>query len=415
LAQRLVFLGARASTSSSGLALRNVAISQAGLREINLAVNPGECVVITGPTGSGKSSLLLVATGLGNQLGLTTTGEITGPDHIGFVSQHARGQLFGPLVMDEIEPTESFGLGELMHTPIHHLSEGQAIQVNLIRELQKQPGLLILDEPFAGLDEKSASELVNHIRDYLQAGGSLLVAEHRPELLGSIVTQVYRLEGGKLQSGLAARDVVEIKREDAYLTRDEVLTFSATSIGFEDRVLVDSLELRLRQSEVVAVTGENGIGKTSLLNAIAKSTSDVLLVPEQVADFFVTTTLGAELDRADRIAQVVQGFTKANLESILGNLPPLDTHPRDLSAGTQLALAMAMQLSHKPKVLLIDEPARGFDVQTKSQVIATLECVRETGCAIVFASHDSELISKLANTVYRISNCQLKPVSGVMA
>jgi len=152
-----------------------------------------------------------------------------------------------------------------------------------------------------------------------------------------------------------------------------------------------------------------------LLNAIAKSTSDVLLVPEQVADFFVTTTLGAELDRADRIAQVVQGFTKANLESILGNLPPLDTHPRDLSAGTQLALAMAMQLSHKPKVLLIDEPARGFDVQTKSQVIATLECVRETGCAIVFASHDSELISKLANTVYRISNCQLKPVSGVMA
>jgi energy-coupling factor transport system ATP-binding protein len=317
--------------------------------------------------------------------------------------------------MDEIEPTESFGLGELMHTRIHHLSEGQAIQVNLIRELQKQPGLLILDEPFAGLDEKSASELVNHLRDYMQAGGSLLVAEHRPELLGSIATQVYRLEDGKLLSGVAARDVVESKREDAYLTSDEVLTFTATSIGFEDRVLVDSLELRLRQSEAVAVTGENGVGKTSLLNAIAKSTSDVLLVPEQVADFFITTTLGAELDRADRIAQVVQGFTKANLESILGNLPPLDTHPRDLSAGTQLALAMAMQLSHKPKVLLIDEPARGFDVQTKSQVIATLECVRETGCAIVFASHDSELISKLANTVYRISNCQLKPVSGVMA
>ena len=195
LAQRLVFLGARSSTSSSGLALRNVAISQAGLREVNVAVNPGDCVVITGPTGSGKSSLLLVATGLGNQLGLTATGEITGPDHIGFVSQHARGQLFGPLVMDEIEPTESFGLGELMHTPIHHLSEGQAIQVNLIRELQKQPGLLILDEPFAGLDEKSASELVSHLRDYLQAGGSLLVAEHRPELLGSIATQIYRLEG----------------------------------------------------------------------------------------------------------------------------------------------------------------------------------------------------------------------------
>ena len=104
---------------------------------------------------------------------------------------------------------------------------------------------------------------------------------------------------------------------------------------------------------------------------------------------------------------------QANLESILETLPSLDTHPRDLSAGTQLALAIAMQLSHKPKVLLIDEPARGFDAKTKSQVIATLECVRETGCAIVFASHDSDLISKLATTVYRIADKQLQRVSEV--
>jgi energy-coupling factor transport system ATP-binding protein len=152
-----------------------------------------------------------------------------------------------------------------------------------------------------------------------------------------------------------------------------------------------------------------------LLNAIAGSAPDVVLVPEQVSDFFVTTTLRAELDRADRIAKVREGFTQANLESILGEFPLLETHPRDLSAGTQLALAIAMQLSHRPKVLLIDEPARGFDAKTKSQIIETLECVRETGCAIVFASHDSDLISKLATTVYRISDQQLQRVSGVMA
>lgn len=139
------------------------------------------------------------------------------------------------------------------------------------------------------------------------------------------------------------------------------------------------------------------------------------MVPELVSDFFVTTSLGAELARADRIAKVETGFTRANLESILGELPELDTHPRDLSAGTQLALGIAMQLSHKPRILLIDEPAKGFDPQTKAQVVATLECVRETGCAVVFATHDHYLIEQLGATVYEISNAQLIKVGQVLA
>ena len=414
MAQRLI-LGARANNAHHALDLGNVSISEAGLSGINLKINAGECLVVTGVTGSGKSSLLLAATGFASELGLTVTGEISAPGHIGFVGQQARGQLFGPLVQDEIEPTESFGLEVKLSTPVHQLSEGEAIQVSLIRELQKHPDLLILDEPFSGLDSESAAELVNLLRGYLHDGGSLLIAEHRPELLEGVATEVSHLSGGKLLPGKLVNDVVRVKRQVAYLTSDEVLTFNSESIGFESRILVHGPHLRLRQSEVVAITGSNGVGKTSLLNAIAGSASEVVLVPERVSDFFVTTTLMAELDRADRIAKVAKGFTQANLESILETLPSLDTHPRDLSAGTQLALAIAMQLSHKPKVLLIDEPARGFDAKTKSQVIATLECVRETGCAIVFASHDPDLISKIATTVYRISDRQLQPVSEVLA
>lgn len=414
IAQRLILEPSR-GTTHKGLALRNVSIVEAGLSAVNLAVNAGDCLVITGVTGSGKSSLLLAATGVGSELGLSVTGEISVPVHIGFVGQQARGQLFGPLVKDEIRPTESFGLNAKLTAPIHQLSEGEAIQVSLIRELQKQPALLILDEPFSGLDSHSAVELVNLLRSYLQTGGSLLIAEHRPEMLEDLPTEVSHLHAGQLLPGKLENPVVPVKRQDAYLTSDEVLTFKVESIGFEGRVLVHGPQLRLRQSEVVAITGPNGVGKTSLLNAIADSTSEVVLVPERVGDFFVATTLRAELDRADRIAKVAKGVTQANLESILGELHSLDAHPRDLSAGTQLALAIAMQLSHKPKVLLIDEPARGFDAKTKSQVIETLECVRETGCAIVFASHDSDLISKLAATVYRIWDKQLQRVSEVMA
>ena len=415
IAQRLALSGPSQSERGVSLQLKDVSIAEAGLSEINVSITAGECLVVSGPTGSGKSSLLIAATGLASELGLSTKGQVQTPSPLGFVSQQAREQLFGPLVGDEIETTSDFGLDAKLETPVHLLSEGEAIQVSLIRELQKQPKLLILDEPFAGLDDQACNQLVSLLRNYLLGGGALLVAEHRPELLAAVTTSSLQILEGRLAPGNWSPETVKPARKTALLPRDEVFRFEAESIGFEQKVLVDKPVIKIRQSEVIAVTGANGAGKTSLLNAIEASSKDFALVPELVSDFFVSTTLEAELARADRIAKVDGGFTRANLEAILGFLPDLETHPRDLSAGTQLALAIAMQMSHKPKILLIDEPTKGFDPQVKSQAIATLECVQETGCAVVFATHDRQLIDQLATTVYEISNTELRQIGRVLA
>jgi energy-coupling factor transporter ATP-binding protein EcfA2 len=415
IGQRMVLANKTPGSKYLELKITDLAVEQAGLREINLGLSPGECMVVSGPTGSGKSSLLLAATGMAGQLGLAVSGEIQTPQVVGYLPQQAREQLFGPLVKDEIAPTNIFGLFSKMDLPVHQLSEGEAIQVSVVRELQKQPLLLILDEPFAGLDADATSELVELLANYLSVGGSLLVAEHRPELLASIATSTAHLAEGKLVAGNWKPSQTEAARKPALLAQDLVLSFQAPSIGYGDKTLITEPRLEVRQSAVIAITGRNAVGKTSLLNAIEIKSMDVAMVPELVSDFFVTTSLAAELARADHIAKVEAGFTRANLESILGELPELETHPRDLSAGTQSALAIAMQLSHKPRILLIDEPAKGFDPQTKAQVVATLECVRETGCAVVFATHDYGLIEQLGATVFEISNAQLIKVGQVMA
>ena len=415
IAQRLTLSNLTTSSSASGFLMKEVSISQAGLIGINLNLEPGECLVVSGPTGSGKSSLLIAATGLGSELGLTIAGEIQTPGQIGFVSQQVREQLFGPLVRDEISATDEFGLDAKLNHSVHHLSEGEAIQVSLIRELQRKPKLLILDEPLAGLDELACLALVSLLRRYLSEGGTLLVAEHRPELLAEITTRSGHILNGRLRPGDWSPKIVRQERKTALTPRDEVLRFEAKSIGYQDSVLIADPILAISQSEVIALTGANGVGKTTLLNAIEANSKDYLLIPELVSDFFVTTTLATELERADKVAKVERGFTRASLESILGYVPSLDIHPRDLSAGTQLALAIAMQLSHKPKILLIDEPVKGFDPQVKAQAVATLECVQETGCAVVFATHDLDLVEKLATTVYQISDAKLKPIGKVMA
>ncbi len=414
MAQRIALSGASRSQSDQ-LRMVDLSVAEAGLRSINITLEKGECLVISGPTGSGKSSLLLAATGLASELGLTLSGTLIAPNQIGYVAQRPRAQLFGPLVSDEIQPTTLFDLGEKINRPVHLLSEGEALQVSLVRELQKQPQLLILDEPYSGLDDLACQMLTGLLRDYQSSGGALLIAEHRPELLAEIATSNAHIRFGELHSGNQPCEFALGVRRPTLLTSDKVLNFAAESIGHPGKLLISSPRLLVHQSEIIAITGLNGAGKTSLLNAIESSCDFAVLVPELAADFFVTTSVKDELERADRIAKVEAGFTANNLISILGELPNLDTHPRDLSAGTQLALAISMQLSHKPKILLIDEPARGFDVQTKAQVVATLECVRETGCAVVFASHDSQLIEALATSVYSIANLELREIGRVLA
>jgi energy-coupling factor transporter ATP-binding protein EcfA2 len=415
MAQRIALSGANHHSHSDQLRMVDLSVVEAGLRSINITLEKGECLVISGPTGSGKSSLLLAATGLASELGLTLSGTLITPDQIGYVSQQPRAQLFGPLVSDEIQPTTLFELGEKINRPVHLLSEGEALQVSMVRELQKQPKLLILDEPYSGLDDLACQMLTGLLRDYQSSGGALLIAEHRPELLAEVATAEGHIRSGELHPGNQPCEFTSGIRRPTLLTSDKVLHFEVESIGHPGKLLISSPKLSVHQSEIIAITGLNGAGKTSLLNAIESSCDFAVLVPELAADFFVTTSVNDELERADRIAKVEAGFTANNLISILGELPNLDTHPRDLSAGTQLALAISMQLSHKPKILLIDEPARGFDAQTKAQVVATLECVRETGCAVVFASHDSQLIEALATSVYSIANLELREIGRVLA
>ncbi|MEL0237237.1 MAG: AAA family ATPase, partial [Aquiluna sp.] len=93
----------------------------------------------------------------------------------------------------------------------------------------------------------------------------------------------------------------------------------------------------------------------------------------------------------------------------------LETHPLDLSAGKQLALATAMQLSHKPAVLLMDEPVRGLDPRSRELMAETIRCVQETGCAVVLTTHDLKFAGELADRVFEISSQRLRQLAKVSA
>jgi energy-coupling factor transport system ATP-binding protein len=103
----------------------------------------------------------------------------------------------------------------------------------------------------------------------------------------------------------------------------------------------------------------------------------------------MTSSVADELALADAVAGVPSGFTGITCESLIPGLitQHSGTHPRDLSRGQQAALAIAVQMSHKPAVLLLDEPTRGLDERAERAFAEVVACVVETGTAVVIAAH----------------------------
>ena len=432
-------LESKPTPGKAGISVQDLLISGTQLGPVSLEVKPGEIAVLSGPTGSGKSSILEGLAGIaGEYRGRQLSGRAQLGDqsldaglsklssYIGFIPQNPRELCIGISTQDLLasaskELLEMLGLGGLSATDSSELSEGEIFKLVLATTLTRDPSILILDEPFGSLDSQSTELVAGQLAQFAKQGGSVLLAEHEPNQIPGLKATYYQLLDGQLKMG-SYRPVLEHPiRSIAVVGNEQVLDIDLPDL-FRGRKLIVSPKIRLQQAECVWLSGDNGSGKSSLLQEVASATGsnpqECALVPENFDDFFVTATLRDELARADKVSSVVPGFTQTSLESILPAAEIsswLDVHPRDLSRGTRLALAIAMQLSHKPKVLLIDEPFRGLDPRAKDQVSETIRCVQETGCAVLFASHEASWAAALASRRLAIVNQELSEIASVKA
>ncbi|MEU3856153.1 ATP-binding cassette domain-containing protein [Streptomyces sp. NPDC028722] len=181
------------------------------------------------------------------------------------------------------------------------------------------------------------------------------------------------------------------------------------------------VDLTVTPGETVALMGRNGAGKSTLLGSlvglVAPGTGTVTvggavphrtsprdlvrkvgLVPQEPRDLLYADTVAAECAAADRDAGAASGTCRALVSGLLPGIAD-DTHPRDLSEGQCLALALAVVLTARPPLLLLDEPTRGLDYAAKGRLVAVLRALAAEGHAIVLATHDVELAAELAHRV----------------
>ncbi|WRZ93195.1 ATP-binding cassette domain-containing protein [Streptomyces sp. NBC_01007] len=181
------------------------------------------------------------------------------------------------------------------------------------------------------------------------------------------------------------------------------------------------VDLTAGPGETIALMGRNGAGKSTLLGALVglvepaggsvrvggavphrMAPRDLVrrvgLVPQEPRDLLYADTVAAECAAADKDAGAGAGTCRALVSELLPDIAD-DTHPRDLSEGQRLALALAVVLTARPPLLLLDEPTRGLDYAAKARLVTVLRGLAAEGHAIVLATHDVELAAELAHRV----------------
>ncbi|MFT4265526.1 MAG: ATP-binding cassette domain-containing protein, partial [Nocardioides sp.] len=176
--------------------------------------------------------------------------------------------------------------------------------------------------------------------------------------------------------------------------------------------VVRGVDLALGAGGITVLMGRNGAGKSTLLWALQGSQSRIAgrvevagqdpaglkpeqrrglvgLLPQTASDLLYLETVAEECaDGGPR--------TRAILDRLVPGIPD-DTHPRDLSEGQRLALALALVLAGDPPMLLLDEPTRGLDYAAKSALAAILHDLASDGRSVLVATHDVEFAAHVAD------------------
>ncbi|WP_406371384.1 ATP-binding cassette domain-containing protein [Streptomyces sp. NBC_00647] len=189
------------------------------------------------------------------------------------------------------------------------------------------------------------------------------------------------------------------------------------------------VDLSAGPGETIALMGRNGAGKSTLLAALVglvepaagsvrvggvvphrTAPRDLVrrvgLVPQEPRDLLYADTVAAECAAADEDAGAEAGTCRALVSGLLPDIAD-DTHPRDLSEGQRLALALAVVLTANPPLLLLDEPTRGLDYAAKARLVTVLRGLAAEGHAIVLATHDVELAADLAHRVVILADGEI--------
>jgi energy-coupling factor transport system ATP-binding protein len=236
-----------------------------------------------------------------------------------------------------------------------------------------------------------------------------------------------RRHAADLRATLAGRRPPAATRSEGTAAEPPLLEATGITVDYPGNVrAVNGVDLVAARCERIAVMGRNGSGKSSLLWALqgtgkrsggrvgigaadpatakpAERRQLAGLVPAEPADLLYAETVAAECASADDDGRAPRGTCAKILADLVEGVDEA-AHPRDLSEGQRLALALAVTLTAAPPLLLLDEPTRGLDYPAKAALASRLGKLAEAGHCVIVSTHDVEFCAEFASRVVILSD-----------
>lgn len=357
------------------------------------------------------------------------------------------------------ETLDLLDIENLRDRSVRSLSGGERQRVAIAAALTSGARVLLLDEPTSQLDPQGAEDVLAALQRLVHdLGLTVMIAEHRLDRVAGFVDVALGCVSGRVRLGevrnildwtgtgppvlrlglalgwsplpltvrearrSAASNEVALNggiRDFAPRTGEVLLATTApVTASYGSRPALEGIALELRAGEIVGLVGRNGAGKTTLLRCLcglhAPSSGGVMAAgsePDPGTNVALCPQSPESVLFKETVAQEVQVTLDARrshttAEETLGELGLSDLageHPRDLSAGQRLLVAVASIAASGAPVLLLDEPTRGLDTDSKARLSTMLRTYARRGRAVMFATHDVELVASLAGRVVMLA------------
>lgn len=363
---------------------------------------------------------------------------------------------------------------------IASLSGGEKTRLSFVKLLLKKPPLLLLDEPTNYLDLDTLDWLEAFLKNY---PGAILTVSHDQYFLDHLATQIFELQHGELtvfkgnySQYLAQRELrdqqqeaayekqqEEIKREEEFIQKNivrasttkqaqsrrkalekmelvdppkhkskvrikfdsarpsgkEVLILKDLAVGYPDKTMLKDISFQINKGDRVAIIGQNGIGKSTLLKTVMKQ----LPVKSGSIKYGASLDIGyydQELQGLDYSKTVIdtiwdrhKDMNEKDIRSILASFlftaKDIDKQVSQLSGGQRARLTLTVLSMEHNNFLLMDEPTNHLDLDAKEVLEKALADYDGT---LLFVSHDRYFINELANKIVVAKDGQAKIYEG---
>ncbi|MBA4252054.1 MAG: cell division ATP-binding protein FtsE [Chlorobiaceae bacterium] len=211
-----------------------------------------------------------------------------------------------------------------------------------------------------------------------------------------------------------------------------MLTFNNVSFGYDNKYLLREVDFSLKQGEFAFIIGKSGSGKSSLLQMIylknkptdgyiefdkfdtmTLKTKNLPELRKKIGIIFQEFRLLSDRTIFDNLAFILESTStnkkeiKKKINNILAEVGlshKKKNFPEELSGGEQQRVAIARAIVNDPLLILADEPTGNLDPETSGEILETIKKINARGTAVLFATHNYDLIKKVNARVLQIEN-----------